>query len=134
MKKLYISALLWMIVGLLAGLFYRTYAQQIMNFHGDTELSVLHTHALTLGMLFFLVVLAVEKIFVISDTKWFKLFFWHYTAGLVVTVAILAVIGIIQVNGGDSNGMTAGIAGIGHILLTAGLGFFFTALGKKVTH
>ena len=98
MKKLYISALTWMIIGLSAGLFYRTYAQQIT----------------------------------ISNTKWFNLFFWHYTAGLAITCTMLLVTGIMQINGAASTGMTAGIAGIGHILLTVGLGFFFAALGKKL--
>ena len=132
MKKLYISALVWMIVGLVAGLFYRTYAQQIMNFYGDTQLSVLHTHTLVLGMIVFLVALALEKLFTLSDTKWFNLFFWHYTAGVAISCVMMLIVGIMQVNGLSSTGMTAGIAGIGHILITVGLAFFFVALGKKV--
>lgn len=132
MKKLYISALVWMIVGLAAGLFYRTYAQQIMNFHGDTQLAVLHTHILVLGMVFFLIALCLEKLFTLSDTKWFNLFFWHYTAGLVLTCLMMLTIGIMQVNHMSSNGMVDGIAGLGHIVITAGLAFFFVALGKKV--
>lgn len=131
MKKLYISALVWMIIGLAAGLFYRTYAQQIMNFNGDTQLAVLHTHTLVLGMVFFLIALCLEKLFTLSDTKWFNLFFWHYTAGLALTCAMMLVIGIMQVNGMHSNGMIDGIAGLGHIVITAGLAFFFVALGKK---
>lgn len=132
MKKLYISALVWMIVGLAAGLFYRTYAQQIMNFNGDTQLAVLHTHVLVLGMVFFLIALCLEKLFTLSDTKWFNLFFWHYTAGITLTCSMMLVIGIMQVNGMHSNGMVDGIAGLGHIVITAGLAFFFAALGKKV--
>ena len=121
-----------MVVGLASGLFYRIYAQQIMEFTGKTELSVLHTHVLVLGMIFFLVALCIEKLFTISSSKWFNLFFWHYNSGLVLTAGMLLVIGIIQIDGGESNGMTAGIAGLGHILLTAGLGFFFAALSNKV--
>ena len=132
MKKLYISALVWMIVGLTAGLFYRTYAQQIMNFHGDTQLAVLHTHILVLGMVFFLIALCIEKLFTLSDTKWFNLFFWHYTAGLALTCLMMLIIGIMQVNHMSSSGMIDGIAGLGHIVITAGLAFFFVALGKKV--
>lgn len=132
MKKLYISAFVWMVIGLVAGLFYRTYAQQIMNFYGDTQLAVLHTHVLVLGMIVFLVVLGLEKLFTLSDTKWFNLFFWHYTAGVALSCIMMLTIGIMQVNNVQPNGMVAGIAGLGHILITAGLVFLFVALGKKV--
>lgn len=53
----------------------------------------MHTHLLALGMLFFLVILALEKAFTLSDSRWFTPFFWIYNAGLVLTVTMLTVHG-----------------------------------------
>lgn len=131
MKKLYYSALIYMILGLAGGLFYREYGRGF-DFDGFTQLSVLHTHLLALGMLFFLIVLLLEKAFMLSQTKWFNLFFWHYNAGLILTAGMMVVNGVITLNGGESNGMTAGISGLGHILLTAGLIFLFVALKQRL--
>lgn len=131
MKKLYNAALIYMILGLAGGLFYREYGKGF-NFEGFTQLSVLHTHLLTLGMLFFLIVLLLEKAFTLSKSKWFNLFFWHYNAGLIITTSMMVVHGIITLNGGVSSGMTAGISGLGHIILTAGIAFLFVALKQRL--
>lgn len=131
MKKLYYAALLYAVLGLTAGLFYREYTQ-INNFTGDTELSVMHTHLLALGMITMLVVLALEKLFTLSRTKWFSLFFWHYNGGLLLTVTMMLIIGIGQVGGQATSPMLAGIAGLGHIILTVAIGFLFVALGKQL--
>ncbi|MEO7904723.1 MAG: DUF2871 domain-containing protein [Candidatus Saccharimonadales bacterium] len=131
MKKLYNAALFYLVTGLLSGLFYREYTRGI-DFNGFTQLSVLHTHLLTLGMLFFLIIIVMEKVFTLSDSKWFKLFFWHYNAGLILTAGMMVVHGIMAINGGESSGMTAGISGLGHILLTAGLIFLFAALKQRL--
>lgn len=45
MKKLYYSAVIYTVLGLLAGLFYRELTKA-QDFTGDTQLSVLHTHLL----------------------------------------------------------------------------------------
>ncbi|MEO7904580.1 MAG: DUF2871 domain-containing protein [Candidatus Saccharimonadales bacterium] len=131
MKKLYNAALFYLVAGLLSGLFYREYTRGL-DFEGFTQLSVLHTHLLALGMLFFLIVIVMEKVFTLSSSKWFKLFFWHYNAGLILTASMMVVHGIIVIGGGESSGMTAGISGLGHILLTVGLGFLFAALKQRL--
>ena len=130
MKKLYIAALIYMIIGLASGLFYREYGRGF-EFDGFTQLSVLHTHLLALGMLFFLIVMVLEKVFALSQSKWFNLFFWHYNAGLLVTAGMMVAHGIMSYQGVEASGMTAGIAGLGHILLSVGLIFLFIALGKR---
>lgn len=132
MKKLYYAALLYMIIGLAGGLFYRIYTMDL-EFDGFTQLSVVHTHLLTLGMIFFLIVMVLEKAFQLSQSKWFNLFFWHYNAGLLLTAGMMTVHGIITLNGGDSSPMTAGISGLGHIIISAGLVFLFVALYKRLT-
>ena len=60
MNRLYYSAVLYTLLGLAAGLYYRELTKA-QDFVGDSQLSVVHTHLLALGMLFFLVVLALER-------------------------------------------------------------------------
>lgn len=134
MKKLYNAALVYLILGLSAGVVYREVTRW-MEFDGVTRLSLLHTHLLTLGVLVFLIALILEKQFALSRTKWFNLFYWHYNAGLMLTIALMTYIGVQQMNGDYSpSGMIAGISGIGHILLAAGFGFLFAALHNRLQH
>lgn len=132
MKKLYNAALSYMVLGLVAGYAVRVYVYQIKHFEGDTQLHLLHFHLLVLGMLMFLLVLALEKTFALSKTKWFTLFFWHYNGGLLLTVSMMVVHGAMQVNGAADSAAVAGIAGLGHILLTVGLGFLFAAIKSRL--
>src|SRR6478735_3852025 len=131
MIRLYYSAALYTVLGLAAGLYYRELTKA-QNFTGESQLSVVHTHLLVLGMLFFLVILALEKAFTLSDSRWFIPFFWIYNAGLVLTVALLTVHGSMTVLGVSAGGAIAGIAGLGHILLTIGLVLLFVALSGRV--
>lgn len=131
MKKLYYAAVTYGILGLAAGLFYRDYTK-LNDFTGSTQLVVMHTHLLALGMLVMLIVLALEKLFTLSNTKWFNLFFWHYNAGLLLTVAMMLVIGLRDVASQPSIPMINGISGLGHIILSVAIVFLFIALGKQV--
>ena len=101
-------------------------------FTGFTQLAVMHTHLLALGMLVMLIVLALEKVFELSKTKWFNLFFWHYNAGLLLTVAMMLVVGMRDVAGQTSTPMLDGIAGLGHVVITVSLIFFFVGVGKRL--
>ncbi|MCA0228069.1 DUF2871 domain-containing protein [Patescibacteria group bacterium] len=132
MKKLYTAALSYMVLGLAAGLFVRIYVDQIKHFEGETMLSLLHFHLLVLGMVMFLLVMVLEKSFGLSKTKWFNLFFWHYNGGLLLTAGMMAVHGVMQVNGVPDSAAVAGIAGLGHILLTVGLGLLFAAIKSQI--
>ena len=134
MKQLYNSALFYLVLGLTSGVVYREITRW-MEYEGATRLSVLHAHLLVLGVIVFLIALILEKQFQLSQTKWFKLFFWHYHAGLIVTVALMVYIGVQQVQtGGDYvvPGMVAGISGLGHMILAAGFGFLFAALNNRL--
>ncbi|HZE38684.1 MAG TPA: DUF2871 domain-containing protein [Stackebrandtia sp.] len=131
MNKLFHTANIYMILGLISGLFYREYTN-IKGFHGDSQLSTLHTHILALGMLFFLIALVLDKVFTLSGYKMFTWFFWTYNAGLILTVVMMLVHGIMTVEGAKVSGAVPGIAGLGHIILTVGLILFFHALQKGV--
>lgn len=81
-----------------------------------------------------LIVLVIEKVFTISRSpKLFGWFFWLYNAGVILTSAMLIWHGSLTVLGEDSNAMIAGIAGLGHIAITAGMIVFFVALRRAVT-
>ncbi|KAA2265090.1 DUF2871 domain-containing protein [Solihabitans fulvus] len=131
MRKILNTAHVYMIIGVLSGLFYRELTKA-NDFTGDTQLSVVHTHLLALGMLFFLIVLALDKVFDISGEKLFTWFYWVYNAGMVVTVGMMALHGSLTVLGKASGAAISGIAGLGHILLTVGLVLLFITLGKRI--
>jgi hypothetical protein len=131
MRKIYVTADIYMILGLLSGLYYREFTK-LNDFTGDTQLSVVHTHILALGMLFFLVVLALEKLFTLTAGKLFTAFFWVYNAGLALTVGLMIVRGSMTVLGHEPGAALDGISGLGHIVITVGLIFFFVNLGKRV--
>jgi len=131
-RKLYVAAHVYMILGLISGLAYREITK-IEHYTGDTQLGLVHTHVLALGMLFFLIVLALEKLFGLTENRrLFATFFWVYNGGLAVTVAMMIVHGTLTVYGHESNEAIAGIAGFGHIALTVGLVLLFINLGKRI--
>ncbi|MGM0213533.1 DUF2871 domain-containing protein [Enterococcus sp. AZ109] len=131
MQKLARTSLVYLIVGLVFGVYYREFTK-FTGFNGKTQLAVLHTHTLVLGMLFFLLVLLLEKNFSLSQQKHFNKFFLFFNLGLIITLAMLLVHGTLTVLGHPDSAAISGIAGMGHILLTIGLGFFFHCLLKSL--
>ncbi len=127
LTRLLYSAAIYAVLGLAGGLYYRELSKS-KDFTGSTQLSAVHTHLLVLGMILFLLVLVLEKVFTLSASRWFTPFFWTYHAGLVITAGVMTVHGTITVLGKDSGAAIAGTAGLGHILLTIALVFFFLAL------
>lgn len=134
MKKLLNASFIYMILGVLSGLFYREFTKLNGFPEGDfTQLSLAHTHLLTLGFIVLLIVFVIEKVFTISQhRKLFNSFFWFYNAGVVLTSAMLIWHGMLTVLGQESTAMIAGIAGLGHILITVGMVLFFIALYRVV--
>ena len=134
MKKLINTAFAYMIVGLALGLFYREYTK-FAGFTGQTNLSLLHTHTLMLGMFFFLVAALFEGQLKITEHKSFNKFFSFYNIGLLLSITLMAARGFLDMNPGTiSKGLNAsvsGMAGIGHIILTVGLFYFFKILRDK---
>lgn len=133
MKKLFYAAFAYMLVGVVSGLFYREFTK-LNDFPegGSTQLGVVHTHLLTLGFIVLLIVLALEKQFGLSRSKLFGWFFWVYNAGLILTAAMLIWHGSLTVLGQEGTAMISGIAGLGHILLTAGMVLLFLCLRRAL--
>ncbi len=135
MKKLSNAAFIYTILALVAGVIYREYTK-MLGFTGETNLSLLHTHLFTLGMIFFLIVLALEVTLNLSKQKYFNVFFIFYNVGLSLTAIMMAIRGFLQINGGQLSkaldASVAGISGIGHILLGVGLVLFFINLKRAI--
>ena len=112
-------ALSYAVIAMIFGVFYREFTK-FNNFTTQTTLSVVHTHYFLLGMVFFLILLLLEKNFSFTNPKTQKILI-IYQIGLNLTAVMLVVRGITQVLGTTlSTGIQAsisGIAGIGHILL-----------------
>ena len=134
MKKLFYASFAYMVLGVVSGLFYREFTKaQHFSENSFTQLSVVHTHLLVLGFIVLLIVLVLEKLFALSQSKLFSWFFWVYNAGLIVTVAMLVVHGSMTVLGASVSPAISGIAGMGHILLTIALVLLFIVLGGRIT-
>lgn len=131
MRRLFIAATAYMLVGVGSGLFYREFTKA-NAFEGHTQLALAHTHLLTLGFLLLLLVLVLDKAFGLSRSRLFGWFFWVYNAGVVLTSAMLIWHGMLTVLGQPSSAMIAGIAGLGHILISAGMILLLTMLGRAV--
>ncbi|MFW8052378.1 DUF2871 domain-containing protein [Vagococcus fluvialis] len=132
MKKLARTSMTYMIAGLASGVYYREFGR-FNDFQGKSQLNTLHTHILVLGMFFFLIVLLLEKSFKLSEHKNYKKFYAIYNSGLGITLLLMLIHGSMTVLGYDDSPMIAGLAGIGHIVLTVGLGYFFNVLIAQVS-
>ncbi|MFD4422141.1 DUF2871 domain-containing protein [Agromyces sp. NPDC058484] len=133
MHKLFTAAFAYMLAGVASGLFYREFTKLNDFPEGEfTQLGLAHTHLLTLGFIVLLIVLVLEKAFTISRSRLFAGFFWVYNAGVVLTSAMLIWHGSLTVLGEETGAMIAGIAGMGHILLTAGMILLFLALRRAL--
>lgn len=113
MKRLMNASIVYAILGLMGGVFYREFTK-LNGFTGFTTLSVVHTHYLMLGMVFFLLLVVVEKNFHFVDNKVLKyLLFYHI--GLILTVVMLVIRGVVQVLSLDVS--SAVLSEIGHLIL-----------------
>ncbi len=87
-----------MVIGLLSGFYYRELTKA-HDFVGDTQLSLVHTHTLILGMFMFLLLLPLEKVFKLSSYYLFNWFFFVYHLGVLITISMMTVKGTFQVIG-----------------------------------
>lgn len=105
------------------GVFYREFTK-FNDFTAQTTLRAVHPHYFLLGMVFFLLLLLLEKNFAFTGVKTRRVLI-AYHMGLNLTSIMLVVRGISQVLGLTiSSGMDAaisGMAGIGHMVLGVSL-------------
>lgn len=135
MKRYMNLALLYAILAMVGGVFYREFTK-FNGFTAKTSLGVVHTHYFLLGMVFFLLLLLLEKSFSFTGAKTGRILV-AYQIGLNLTAVMFVVRGVTQVLGTAlSSGMSAaisGIAGIGHILLGVSFVLLLVQIRRSVT-
>lgn len=113
MKRLMNASIVYAILGLMGGVFYREFTK-MNGFTGFTTLSVVHSHYLMLEMELFLLLVVVEKNLHFVDNKVLKyLLFYHI--GLNLTVVMLVVRGVVQVLSLEV--LSVVLFGIAHLIL-----------------
>ena len=134
MKRYINTALLYAILAMAGGVFYREFTK-FSGFTAKTTLSVVHTHYFLLGMVFFLLLLLLEKNFSFTGPKTGRVLVLYHV-GLNLTAVMLVVRGVVQVLGTPlSAGMSAaisGMAGIGHILLGVSLVLLLVQIRRSI--
>lgn len=135
MKRYMSSALLYAILAMIGGVFYREFTK-FNGFTARTTLSVVHTHYFLLGLVFFLLLVVLEKNLSFTEAKTGRVLA-VYHIGLNLTAVMLVVRGVTQVMGADlSKGVDAAIsvmAGIGHILLGVSLVLLLLQIKRSVS-
>lgn len=129
-------ALLYAILAMAGGVFYREFTK-FNGFTAKTTLAVVHTHYFLLGMVFFLLLLLLEKNFSFTGAKTRRVLA-IYHIGLNLTAVMFIVRGVAQVLvpasslSSGMNGAISGIAGIGHILLGVSIILLLVQIRRSV--
>lgn len=97
MKRYMNTALLYAVLAMAGGVFYREFTK-FNGFAGKTTLGVVHTHYFLLGMVFFLLLLVLEKNFSFTAASTARVLA-VYHVGLNLTAVMFVVRGITQVLG-----------------------------------
>lgn len=133
MKKYLNISFAYAVAALAGGVFYREFTK-FNSFTGVTALGKVHPHLFLLGMLVFLVVALYAAHNDLAGIKTFRAFLWTYNIGVPLAAAMLVVRGVPQVLGMTlskvANAAISGIAGIGHILIGAGIVLLLLSLKK----
>ncbi len=109
MKRYMNTALLYAIFAIAGGVFYREFTK-FNGFTAKTTLSVVHTHYFLLGMVFFLLLLLLEKSFSFTGAKTRRVLI-VYHIGLNLTAVMFVIRGVTQVLVPTlSSGMNAAIS------------------------
>lgn len=133
MKRYMNSALLYASLAMAGGVFYREFTK-MSGFTAQTTLSVVHTHYFLLGMVFFLLLAALEKSLSFTEAKTGRVLI-VYHIGLNLTAVMLLVRGVTQVLGTalsrGADAAISGMAGIGHLLLGVSLILLLVQLRRR---
>lgn len=120
MKKYINNSLVYAILAMVAGVFYREFTKY-MGFVGDTMLLRVHPHLFVLGMAFFLILFLLSLNLDLTKSLKLDKHILFYNIGLIFTAIMMEVRGLIQVLNTEirqsMDSMISGMAGIGHIIL-----------------
>lgn len=137
MKKYIKYAAVFLALGIIGGVFYREFSKAYGVVNTYTPLGLVHTHYLVLGVAFVLIIGLVTQKLGKEDNKLFVWSFRGYTLGVLGAGIMLLVRGIFDVLeksenldfaiSSGANGALAGVSGMCHIVLGAGLVLVFVA-------
>lgn len=131
MKKVMNSAIVYFILAMVSGVFYREFTKW-WDFSGATTLSVLHTHLLILGTG---VALLLSFAFKKQQPKHFNRLFFGYNLSFSLMILTLLLRGIVQVMAlnlsASLNASLSGVAGLSHIAMAIFLVIFLFAIRKN---
>ena len=130
MKRLFNLSFFYLILGLALGVFFREFTK-LNDFSGATTLNVAHTHTLVLGFIFFLVIVILEKVFTISNIKYFNIWLITYNIGLLSLISTFVARGILEILNKDFAGLPH-IAGTSHAILGLSLIWLMIILKKSI--
>lgn len=80
-------------LGLISGIYYRQLTRLTKTDPRESQLRGLHTHFLSLGTMFYLLVLMLEKQFSLSKQSSFNKFFTIYNIGLCTSLIMMTIRG-----------------------------------------
>lgn len=130
MKNMIRISASYLTFALIAGVFYHE-AAYYTHFEGVSVLRLVHGHALVLGALVFLAMPVLMKLFHIEQQKMFRRGLYTYNVGLIMSLFFMVARGVTQVFQMNipsfADHMIGGLAGIGHVILTVGIFFFYRA-------
>lgn len=133
MRRYANASLIYALVAMAGGVFYREFTK-FNGFTGNTTLSVIHTHYFLLGMVFFLLLLLLEKNLGFAEKKT-AMVTAVYHAGLNITGAALLVRGVTQTLAlslsDKMDAAISGVSGIGHLLLGVSMVLLLLLVRKR---
>lgn len=121
------ASIVYGVLALVGGVFYREFTK-LNGFTGFTTLSVVYTHYLILGMVFFLLLVLVEKNYSFINDKVRKYLLYHI--GLNLTVVMLVVRGVVQVLSLDVSSVV--LFGIAHLILGISMVLVLFSIGNCI--
>lgn len=135
MKKVMNLSIVYFILAMISGVFYRELTK-FNEFTGQTSLSVLHTHILVLGTGVFLFIALLFRITSLEQSSLYKKFYMLYNFSFSLFIIMMGVRGSLQVLGTtvtkSLNGIMSGISGISHIGITIAFLILLIAIKKEL--
>lgn len=138
-KKCYIIvSLVFLIVGLLCGVYYREFTKALNYSYTYIPLGLVHPHLLVLGLIINIVLGLLLANFTLNE-KQEKIAFIIYNVGVSLTGLLLLTRGtfdvLVKTNNYEISGtlslIISGLAGISHIILAVGLIYYFVLIIKS---
>lgn len=130
MKKLINTAFYYSIAAMVAGVFFRE-ATRMLDYTQRTYLSLSHGHLFMLGTVVMLLLAILSTILDFAKQPGFKKSFLVYNIGLIWTVIMFEVHGMMQLFNMEITAMISGIAGLGHIIWGIGLVWILLQVKKS---